>query len=149
MKKAHAPQIEGLSLAEILVFIREHPVILEYLPEEEEITRPGREFICNIAYTIEPDDFTAFVRSKEQLRRQKLDDMQRNTVRLHLIDVPIDPNPSDVCAKIADDFVGQRRQGNCSFSMQARHEAKTQQASSCGRQRRGGKAEGKSTRILA
>ena len=81
VKKAHAPHIDGLTLADILIFIRRYPVILEYLPEEEEIMRPGREFICNVAYTIEPDAFTEFVRSKEQVRRQKLDDMQRNTVR--------------------------------------------------------------------
>ena len=108
MKKAHAPQIEGLSLAEILVFIRQHPVILEYLPEEEELMKPGREFICNVAYTIEPEAFSQFVRSKEQLRRQKLDDMQRNTVRSHVIDIAVDPNPSNVCSKAADDSAGQR-----------------------------------------
>ena len=80
VKKAHAPHIDGLTLADILIFCRQYPIILEYLPDEEEITRPGREFICNVAFTIEPEAFTAFVRSKEQVRRQKLDDMQRNQV---------------------------------------------------------------------
>ena len=66
MKKAYAPHIEGLELPQILNFIRQqHPVILQYLPDEEEITRVGREFICNVAYTIKPAEFADFVRQKE------------------------------------------------------------------------------------
>ena len=57
VKKAYAPHIEGLTLAEILIFIRQYPQIMEYLPEEEEITRAGREFICNVAYTLQPQAF--------------------------------------------------------------------------------------------
>ena len=127
MKKAYAPHIEGLTLAEILTFIRQHPIILEYLPEEEELTRPGREFICNVAYTIEPDDFTAFVREKEQQRRQKLDNIQRNTVRLRPSDFAIDPNPPDVRSKAADNLAGQRPKRHGGLSMQAWHEAQAQQ----------------------
>ena len=80
VKKAYCPHIEGLTLPEIMNFIRRFPQILEYLPEEEELHRVGREFVCNVAYTLRPNEFTAFVREKEQLRRNKLDALQRNTV---------------------------------------------------------------------
>ena len=83
VKKAYAPHIEGLTLPDILSFVRQHPHILEYLPEEEELTRPGREFICNVAYTLQPEAFTQFVRQKEQQRRLKLDALQRNTVSFY------------------------------------------------------------------
>ena len=44
-----------------MIFVREHPEILKYLPEEEEIARVGREFICNVAYTLKPKEFQDFV----------------------------------------------------------------------------------------
>ena len=80
MKKAYCPRIEGLDMPQILGLIRQHPSVLEYLPEEEEITRVGREFVCNVIYTLKPDEFNAFVREKEQFRRAKMDTARNNTV---------------------------------------------------------------------
>ena len=103
MKQAYAPHIEGLTLPDILVFTKQFPEILEYLPEEEEMPRAGRDFICNVAYTLKPDEFTSFVRSKEQNRRAKLDSQQRNTVSLAIADHAIDSNSPNVCPEAADD----------------------------------------------
>ena len=86
MKKAYAPHIEGLQLSEIVSFIKKHPEILQYMPAEEETPKVGREFICNIVYTIKPAEFTAFVREKEQMRRAKMDSIRNNTVRLQAAD---------------------------------------------------------------
>ena len=107
VKQAYAPHIEGLTLQEIIVFIKQFPEILEYLPEEEEMPRAGRDFICNVAYTLKPDEFTSFVRSKEQSRRAKLDSQQRNTVSLASADYAIDSNSPNVCPEASDNLASE------------------------------------------
>jgi len=50
------------------------------LPAEEEIAKCGKDWVCNVLATVANDEFEQFVRQQEALRKQEIDNAQRNIV---------------------------------------------------------------------
>ena len=67
-------------MADLLTFIRAHPRVAPFLPEEAEIPKAGREWVANMLQTLCPEDFQAYVREQERRRRAKIDDSRNLNV---------------------------------------------------------------------
>ena len=96
-QKAYCPHIDGkassdltnifdalgLRMEQLLAFIKERPQLLEYLPEEAELPKAGKEWIANMLQTLCQQEFQALVRHAEQARRDKSDLRDKRNVSRH------------------------------------------------------------------
>ena len=65
------PQIEGLTIPEILEFGRSNWDILDYLPEHKDCRLSSREFLWNVLNTLIHNKFQAFIKFKLAKREKK------------------------------------------------------------------------------
>ena len=61
-------------MKDLLQLILSKPELKIYFPKEEEIPKCGKEWVANVLQSLCPDAFQSFVREKEQIRRQKIDE---------------------------------------------------------------------------
>ena len=64
------PLYKALSIDHIFQKIKEHPQVLDYLPDEQDWGRLPRQFICNIANTVIGKPFGQWVMQADQERNQ-------------------------------------------------------------------------------
>ena len=57
------PQYEGLSIEDMLTFLRRYPALGEYFPEERDIHKLPKKWIADIGFTIVGDDFGKWVKT--------------------------------------------------------------------------------------
>ena len=62
IKVISVPQYESLKIELILEKINEHPRAPRFIPDERDIHKIPRAWLCNIAYTIIGDSFNNWVR---------------------------------------------------------------------------------------
>ena len=74
MQKAYIPQIDGCHLKDLLAFIDKYPGTKEYLPDDEELPKSGKEWVANILYTLFPTEFQACILNAEKTRREKVNE---------------------------------------------------------------------------
>ena len=62
VKVYHAPQYEGLSIANMLELAKQYPVVISALPlEEREHLRLHRDYVSTLIYTIVGEPFVTWV----------------------------------------------------------------------------------------
>ena len=76
------PQIEGLTIPEILEFGRSNWDILDYLPEHKDCRLPSREFLWNVLNTLIRNKFQAFIKFKLAKREKKMIDKRNLGVKI-------------------------------------------------------------------
>ena len=69
-------------MKDLLVFIDQHPGAKEYMPDDEELPKAGKDWVANMLYTLYPRDFQYFILGAEQARRAKVDEQPIDTKRL-------------------------------------------------------------------
>jgi len=62
MSKAWCPNIEGLYMKNLLKFIEERPELTNFLPNDEEIVKSGRDWVANVLQTKCCENFSSYVR---------------------------------------------------------------------------------------
>ena len=72
MSYIYVPLYKALKTDHIFTKIREHPQVLDYLPEEQDWGRLPRQFICNIAHTIIGKPFSQWVMQADNVRNQSV-----------------------------------------------------------------------------
>ena len=48
-----------------------HPEVIEYLPDQQEIHKAPKDWICNMCYTVIGDDFDVWVKQQIEVRNQE------------------------------------------------------------------------------
>ena len=72
MSYIYVPMYKALSIDHIFQKIKEHPQVLDYLPEVLDWGRLPRQFICNIANTVIGQPFAQWVMQADNDRNQKV-----------------------------------------------------------------------------
>ena len=73
MKKGYCQRLDCLALKDMLPFLMNLQELRQYLPEEHEIVKCGRQWIVDIATTVVGEEFEAYVLKKEIERRSYID----------------------------------------------------------------------------
>ena len=66
------PQYEGLTVKQILAVAQQHAEIQTYLPEYQYDKIPNREWVCNVANFLIPQEFKEFIDKKIKERMQSI-----------------------------------------------------------------------------
>ena len=73
MRHCYVPQYDSLTLDKISNFLKEdHPDVLDYLPDAQEIHKVSKEWICNIIATILKETFTDWLMERVNTRNEKV-----------------------------------------------------------------------------
>jgi hypothetical protein len=73
MRHCYVPQYESLTLDKITNFLKEdHPAVLDYLPDAQEIHKISKEWICNVIATILKETFTDWLMERVNVRNEKV-----------------------------------------------------------------------------
>ena len=76
---ASVPQIEGLTIAEVLAHAKKNAAILKYLPDERDWVHMDRKWICDVVYTLDKAGFQTFITKAVKERKERLE-QKRNLV---------------------------------------------------------------------
>ena len=69
MRHISVPQYEGLSLKDIANYLRNgHQQVADYFPDDQEVPKLGKEWICNVCATVLQDTFSGWVKQQVELR---------------------------------------------------------------------------------
>ena len=73
VRHVYVPQYETLTLKRIFEFLEDgNLAVFDYLPEEQEIDKVSREWICNVCATIMKNKFTDWISKNINKRNEKL-----------------------------------------------------------------------------
>ncbi|CDW82385.1 UNKNOWN [Stylonychia lemnae] len=73
VKVSAVPQIEGLTVHDFLQFAKLNPQHLKYLPDERDWVHLDRQWICDVLYTLDPDEIQTKINSAQQNRKERLE----------------------------------------------------------------------------
>jgi hypothetical protein len=73
---AAVPQIEGLTVEDILAFARKNQQILKHLPDERDWVHIDRKWVCDVVYTLDKNNFQNMINEAMKKRKQKLEASQ-------------------------------------------------------------------------
>ena len=54
---ASVPQIEGLTISDILGIAKKSPVVLKHLPDERDWVHMDRKWICDVVFSLDRQNF--------------------------------------------------------------------------------------------
>ena len=72
IKVLNVPLFEGLSIETILEFSKRFPDVEQYLPDERDMGRLPRKWICNVVYTVVGQPFRTWVSDKIRKRNDAI-----------------------------------------------------------------------------
>jgi hypothetical protein len=67
------PQIEGLTVEDILEFARRNAQIVKHLPDERDWVHIDRKWVCDVVYTLDKNNFSALITSAMKKRKERLE----------------------------------------------------------------------------
>ncbi len=76
------PQIEGLTVEDILNFAKTKPTLLTHLPDERDWVHIDRKWVADIVYTLEKNNFQNFINAAMKKRKEKLEQSQNLLVQM-------------------------------------------------------------------
>ena len=71
-KQINVPYYEGLTIEKLLEARNHFPRLVDYLPDERDISRLPRQWIVNLIYTLVGDNFKKWVAEKVRTRNDKI-----------------------------------------------------------------------------
>jgi len=71
---AAVPQIEGLTVEDMLDFARAKPAALRLLPDERDWDHMDRKWLCDIRFTVDKANFEKKVKDAVKARKERLED---------------------------------------------------------------------------
>lgn len=63
MQYIFVPQYESLTVEEIWRKVNEYPLYQNFFPEERDLDKLPRQWICNVAYTLIGEEFQSWVKA--------------------------------------------------------------------------------------
>jgi hypothetical protein len=69
---AAVPQIEGLTVEDMLDYCKAKHAILRHLPDERDWVHIDRKWLCDIVYTLDRDGFQEFIKRALNVRKEKV-----------------------------------------------------------------------------
>ena len=66
------PQIEGLTVEDILQVFRASPNLLKYLPDERDWVNLDRKWLCDVLYTLDKANFQTIIDKAIKARKERL-----------------------------------------------------------------------------
>lgn len=69
---ASVPQIEGLTVEDILEMSRSKSQLLKYLPDERDWEHMDRKWLCDIMYTLNQKEFQSRIDAAIKARKERL-----------------------------------------------------------------------------
>ena len=57
MRSMHIPQYEGLSLDDIMKYLKHHQDVFRYLPDTKEIPKLPKKWVCDAIFTVVKENF--------------------------------------------------------------------------------------------
>ena len=79
---AAVPQIEGLTVEDILAHAKTNPVLLKHLPDERDWVHIDRKWVCDVIFTLDRNNFQALITSAMKKRRDRLELSQNLLVEM-------------------------------------------------------------------
>jgi hypothetical protein len=70
------PQIEGLTVEDILEFARKNAQIVKHLPDERDWVHIDRKWVCDVVYTLDKNNFSGLITSAMKKRKERLEQSQ-------------------------------------------------------------------------
>ena len=79
---ASVPQIEGLTVEDLLDYCRGNNNILKYLPDERDWNHLDRKWLCDMLYTLDKNNFQRIIEAAVKSRRDRLDNSRSMVVEM-------------------------------------------------------------------
>ena len=79
---AAVPQIEGLTVEDILAHAKGNPLLLKHLPDERDWVHIDRKWFCDVIFTLDRNNFQALITAAMKRRRDKLEQSQNLLVEM-------------------------------------------------------------------
>lgn len=79
---ASVPQIEGLTVEDLLDYCRDNNAILRYLPDERDWNHLDRKWLCDMIYTLDKNSFQRVIDQAIKSRRDRLDNSRSMVVEM-------------------------------------------------------------------
>ena len=76
------PQYENLHIEDILAHLKKFDGGNEYLPDDRDIPKLPRQFLCNLAFTLIGDDFGHWVRDQIRARNDRIKESNKLTIKM-------------------------------------------------------------------
>jgi hypothetical protein len=76
------PQIEGLTVEDILEFARGKASILKHLPDERDWVHIDRKWVCDVVYTLDKNAFQTMITDAMKKRKDRLEESQNLIVQM-------------------------------------------------------------------
>jgi hypothetical protein len=79
---AAVPQIEGLTVEDMLDFARANAAVLRYLPDERDWDNMDRKWTSDVLFTVEKAKFEKMIKDAIKLRRERMEDKNNLNVSM-------------------------------------------------------------------
>ena len=79
---ASVPQIEGLTIKDVLTFAKRNAQVLKHLPDERDWVHMDRKWICDIVYTLDKANFQAYITKAVRDRKDRLEEKRNLAVSM-------------------------------------------------------------------
>ncbi len=67
------PQIEGLTVEDILRLYKAKPALLKHIPDERDWVHTDRKWLCDVLFTIDKGNFQTQINEAIKRRKQRLE----------------------------------------------------------------------------
>ena len=76
------PQIEGLTVEEMLEFGKARPLVARHLPDERDWDHMDRKWLSDVLYTTAKADFDKMIKDAVKARKERLE--EKNSLNVHM-----------------------------------------------------------------
>ncbi len=73
MSVSSVPQIEGLTIDDILGLFQGNARLLKHIPDERDWVHMDRKWICDVLFTLDRNNFQTFINLAMKKRKDKLE----------------------------------------------------------------------------
>ena len=79
---AAVPQIEGLTVEDMLELAKTSPIALKHIPDERDWDSLSRQWLANILYTVEKAQFERCIKDAVKKRKERLEEKHNLNVEM-------------------------------------------------------------------
>ena len=79
---ASVPQIEGLTIKDVLTFAKRNAQVLKHLPDERDWVHMDRKWICDVIYTLDKVNFQSLITKAATDRKARLEESRNLVVEM-------------------------------------------------------------------